>query len=165
MNQSEDWDVIWRWQWFRRAPARSGRGFRSRRWALRSTRIRIGIEWRCAIRSLSQEARETGTVALRAFSLSAANVYWMRSLVADELRLLSHLIRAERSKRGNGDPGLASSFGSRSIQPRSGASSGHRAQGCCGGEIDAGDLDDGLPRGFPAGAIVEVWLALRLNWA
>ena len=34
-----------------------------------------------------------------------------------------------------------------------------------GGEIDAGDLDDGLPRGFLAGAIVEVWVALRLNWA
>ena len=46
-----------------------------------------------------------------------------------------------------------------------GALSGHRAQGCCGGEIDAGDLDDGLPRGFLAGAIVEVWVALRLNWA
>ena len=30
---------------------------------------------------------------------------------------------------------------------------------------DAGDLDDGLPRGFLAGAIVEVWVALRLNWA
>jgi hypothetical protein len=34
-----------------------------------------------------------------------------------------------------------------------------------GGEVDAGDLDDGLPRGFLAGAIVEVWVALRLNWA
>jgi hypothetical protein len=32
-------------------------------------------------------------------------------------------------------------------------------------EIDAGDLDDGLPRGFLAGAIVEVWVALRLNRA
>ena len=32
-------------------------------------------------------------------------------------------------------------------------------------EIDARDLDDGLPRGFLVGAIVEVWLALRLNWA
>ena len=32
-------------------------------------------------------------------------------------------------------------------------------------EIDARDLDDGLPRGFLAGAIVEVWVALRLNWA
>ena len=38
-------------------------------------------------------------------------------------------------------------------------------KGCCGGEVDAGDLDDGLPRGFLAGAIVEVRLALRLNWA
>ena len=36
---------------------------------------------------------------------------------------------------------------------------------CCGREIDAGDLDHGLPRGFLAGAIVEVWVALRLNWA
>ena len=26
-------------------------------------------------------------------------------------------------------------------------------------------LDDRLPRGFLAGAIVEVWVALRLNWA
>jgi hypothetical protein len=26
-------------------------------------------------------------------------------------------------------------------------------------------LDDGLPRGFLAGAIVEVWVTLRLNWA
>src|SRR5450432_1479123 len=32
-------------------------------------------------------------------------------------------------------------------------------------EIDARDLDDGLPRGILAGAIVEVWLALHLNWA
>ena len=36
---------------------------------------------------------------------------------------------------------------------------------CCGREIDAGDFDDGLPRGFLVGAIVEVWVALRLNWA
>ena len=46
-----------------------------------------------------------------------------------------------------------------------GAPSGHRAQGVLGGEIDAGDLDDGLPRRFLAGAIVEVRVALRLNWA
>ena len=32
-------------------------------------------------------------------------------------------------------------------------------------QIDAGDLDDGLPRGFLARAIVEVWLALHFNWA
>lgn len=32
-------------------------------------------------------------------------------------------------------------------------------------QVDAGDLDDGLPRGFLAGAIVKVWVALRLNWA
>jgi len=32
-------------------------------------------------------------------------------------------------------------------------------------QIDAGDIDDGLPRGFLAGAIVEVRLALHLNWA
>ena len=51
------------------------------------------------------------------------------------------------------------------ISAATGAPSGHRAQGCCGREIDAGDLDDGLPRGFLAGAIVEVWVALRLNWA
>ena len=30
----------------------------------------------------------------------------------------------------------------------------------CGREIDARDLDDGLPRGFLAGAIVEVGVAL-----
>jgi hypothetical protein len=46
-----------------------------------------------------------------------------------------------------------------------GAPSGHRAQGCWVRQVDAGDLHDGLPRGFLAGAIVEVWLALRLNWA
>ena len=34
-----------------------------------------------------------------------------------------------------------------------------------GGKVDAGDLDDGLPRGFLAGAIVEVWVAHRFNWA
>ena len=45
------------------------------------------------------------------------------------------------------------------------APSGHRAQGCGVRQVDAGDLDDGLPRGFLAGAIVEMWLALRLNWA
>ena len=38
-------------------------------------------------------------------------------------------------------------------------------QECWLREVDAGDLDDGLPRGFLAGAIVEVWVALRLNWA
>ena len=46
-----------------------------------------------------------------------------------------------------------------------GCSLRHRAQGSCGGEVDAGDLDDGLPRGFLVGAIVGVWVALRLNWA
>ena len=30
-------------------------------------------------------------------------------------------------------------------------------------EIDARHLDDGLPRGFLAGTIVEVWVALRLE--
>ncbi len=45
------------------------------------------------------------------------------------------------------------------------APSGHRFSSCCGRETDARDLDDGLPRGFLAGAIVEVWMALRLNWA
>jgi hypothetical protein len=34
-----------------------------------------------------------------------------------------------------------------------------------GGKIDDRNIDDGLPRGFLAGAIVEVWVALRLNWA
>jgi hypothetical protein len=32
-------------------------------------------------------------------------------------------------------------------------------------QVNAGDLDDGLPRGFLAGPIVEVWVALRFNWA
>jgi hypothetical protein len=32
-------------------------------------------------------------------------------------------------------------------------------------KVNAGDLDDGLPCGFLAGPIVEVWVALRLNWA
>ncbi len=32
-------------------------------------------------------------------------------------------------------------------------------------EIDARDLNYGLPRGFLVGAIVEVWVALHLNWA
>ena len=31
-------------------------------------------------------------------------------------------------------------------------------------EINARDFDDGPPRGFLAGAIVEVWVALHLNW-
>jgi hypothetical protein len=44
-------------------------------------------------------------------------------------------------------------------------SSGHGGQGCWVRQVDARDLDDGLPRGFLAGAIVEVWLALHLNWA
>jgi hypothetical protein len=43
-------------------------------------------------------------------------------------------------------------------------SSGHRVQGYWL-QVDAGDLDHGLPRGFLAGAIVEVWVLLRLNWA
>ena len=34
-----------------------------------------------------------------------------------------------------------------------------------GREIDARDLDDGLPGGFLAGAIEKVRVALRLNWA
>jgi hypothetical protein len=32
-------------------------------------------------------------------------------------------------------------------------------------QVRAGDLDDGLPRGFLAGVIVEVWLLLHLDWA
>ncbi|MGO9808102.1 MAG: hypothetical protein ACLPKH_15480, partial [Rhodomicrobium sp.] len=44
-------------------------------------------------------------------------------------------------------------------------SSGHRGQGCWVRQVDARDLDDGPPRGFLAGAIVEVRVALRLNWA
>lgn len=33
------------------------------------------------------------------------------------------------------------------------------------GNVDAGDLDDGLPRGFLVGTIVKVWVAHRLDWA
>ena len=51
------------------------------------------------------------------------------------------------------------------IQLGSGARSRNRTQVCRLGEVDAGDFDDGLPSGFLAGAIVEVWLALRLNRA
>ena len=40
-----------------------------------------------------------------------------------------------------------------------------RRRGFEGREIDARDLDDGLPRSFLAGVIVEVWLALHLNRA
>ena len=32
-------------------------------------------------------------------------------------------------------------------------------------QVDAGDTDDGLPRGFLVGAIEKVWVAHRLNWA
>ena len=32
-------------------------------------------------------------------------------------------------------------------------------------KVDARDFDDGFPRSFLAGAIVEVWLKLHLNWA
>ena len=46
-----------------------------------------------------------------------------------------------------------------------GAPSGHRGQVCWVRQVHAGDLDDGLPRGFLAGAIVEVWVAHRLSWA
>ncbi len=45
------------------------------------------------------------------------------------------------------------------------APSGHRAKECWVRQVDARDVDDSLPRGFLAGAIMEVWLALRLNWA
>ena len=45
------------------------------------------------------------------------------------------------------------------------APSRHRAPRVLGGEVDAGDLDDGLPRGFLVGAIVKVRVAHRLNWA
>ena len=38
-------------------------------------------------------------------------------------------------------------------------------KGCWLRQVDAGDLDDGLPRGFLAGAIVKVWVAHRLDWA
>jgi hypothetical protein len=37
--------------------------------------------------------------------------------------------------------------------------------GVLGRQVDAGDLDDGLPRGFLVGAIEEVWVELHLNWA
>jgi hypothetical protein len=42
--------------------------------------------------------------------------------------------------------------------------SDHRVQRCWS-KADAGDIDDGLSGGFLAGAIVEVWVALRLDWA
>ena len=32
-------------------------------------------------------------------------------------------------------------------------------------QVHAGDLDDGLPGGFLTCAVVQVWVALRLNWA
>src|SRR5579863_3703586 len=32
-------------------------------------------------------------------------------------------------------------------------------------QVDAGDTDDGLPRGFLVGAIVKVRVAHRLHWA
>src|SRR5271168_4136911 len=32
-------------------------------------------------------------------------------------------------------------------------------------QVDAGDTDDGLPRGFLVGAIVKVRVTHRLNWA
>jgi hypothetical protein len=34
-----------------------------------------------------------------------------------------------------------------------------------GGKIDARNIDDGLPGGFLVGAIVKVWMELRLDWA
>ncbi len=51
------------------------------------------------------------------------------------------------------------------ISPRSGSRSGRRSSGCWVRQVDAGDRDDGLPGGFLAGALVEVRVALRLNWA
>ena len=39
------------------------------------------------------------------------------------------------------------------------------ARGCWGRQVDTRDLDDGLPRGFLAGVIVEAWVVLRLNRA
>ena len=56
-------------------------------------------------------------------------------------------------------------IGHRNHFAATGAPSGHRARGCWVRQVDAGDLDDGLPRGFLARAIVEVWLALHLDWA
>ena len=59
------------------------------------------------------------------------------------------------------------------VAPQSHADSGHRDQfsrdrallqdtalKCCGREIAAGDLNDGLPRGFLAGAIVKMWVRI-----
>ncbi len=51
------------------------------------------------------------------------------------------------------------------ISPRPALLSGHSAQGCWVRQVDAGDLDDGLPCGFLAGTVVEVWVTLHLNWA
>ena len=42
---------------------------------------------------------------------------------------------------------------------------GHRSQVAAEEKSLPETLDDSLPRGFLAGAIVEVWVALRLNWA
>jgi len=57
------------------------------------------------------------------------------------------LTASTRSKPENGDR-LPAHLCHHVDSARSGASSGHRAQGCCGGDVDAGDRDDGLPRGF-----------------
>src|SRR5581483_8882642 len=43
--------------------------------------------------------------------------------------------------------------------------SGRRAQGCWVRQVNAGDADDGLPRGFLVGAIVKVLVAHRFNRA
>jgi hypothetical protein len=78
------------------------------------------------------------------------------------MQWVSYAVVTNISKR---PPGRPEGFIPTKHSTATGAPSGHRAQGWCGRKIDARNLDDGLPRGFLAGAIVEVWLALHLNWA
>ena len=79
------------------------------------------------------------------------------------MQVISYAMVTNIEKRARGRP--KGFIPDEALEPPISAPSGHRAQGCWARQVDAGDLDDGLPRGFLAGAIVEVWVALRLNWA
>ena len=93
----------------------------------------------------------------RLFTFVAFHMY---SCMPGSFELFSMIIR-----RGGCGQGIIELFIQNTVRPvdghvaATGAPSGRRARGGAEEKSTARDLDDGLPRGFLAGAIVKMWVA------
>src|ERR1700735_574921 len=93
--------------------------------------------------------------------LAAATNCWNSDLMASKTNENNSETRANTAL-GNFARGSVAMLFCIKWRARISASPGHRGQGCWLRQVRARDIDDGLPRGFLAGVIVEVWLALHL---